>query len=433
MKRILTLLALIPSVLFAQTTFDRSAKEEIFENINLSAHNHLAYITPTKALTPTPKGYEAFYLSNYARHGSRWLISKEDYDYPINTLSKANKYGKLTPEGQEVLRRLEKIKATSLKRLGDLTTVGERQHHEIGKRMAENFPSIFKSPNTYIDARSTVVRRCILSMIAECLELAQANPKAIFHNDTSDSLQYYLNKPHRAKPNPYKAQLDSAINSYYPKQYKPERLMAYLFNDQTFVKDSLGSRKALMDQLYTVARNMQSHDIDNDLFYIFTKQELYDMWVYENIYWYAINSSCPQNPYACFSQDNLLNNILCTADTIVGKKGFYGATLRFGHDSCVYPLAALLELGELSAKIGIHDFGTLENHVRDYNIVSMASNIQLVFYRPTKGNGPILIKALLNEREVSIAKLPTDNYPYYKWDDFKEYFRAKLDAYANLQ
>lgn len=432
MKHTLLLLALLPITLLAQTTFDKTAKEEIFANPKLSAHNHMAYIEPTKALTPTPKGYEAFYLSNYARHGSRWLIGKGDYDNAFNKLTKAAKYGKLTPEGQEVLRRVEKIRRTSTQRLGDLTTVGERQHHGIGKRMANNFPEIFKSPNTYIDARSTVVRRCILSMVAECLELAQANPKATFHNDTSDSLQYYLNKPHRAKPNPMRHALDSVVQSFYPQCYKPERLMEYLFNDQQFVRDSLGSRKTLMDEIYTIARNMQGHDIDNDLYYIFTKQELYDMWRYENIYWYAINAQCPQNPLACFSQDNLLNNILNTADTIVCKQGFYGATLRFGHDSCVYPLAALLELGEAGVKVDMKDFDKLEDYCRDYNIVSMASNIQIVFYRAKKGNAPILIKVLLNEREVPVGNLPTDNYPYYKWTDFEQYFRAKLAAYEAL-
>ena len=49
--------------------------------------------------------------------------------------------------------------------------------------------------NIKIDARSTTVNRCILSMIAECEEFAAANPTAQIHNDVSESLQYYLNQP----------------------------------------------------------------------------------------------------------------------------------------------------------------------------------------------------------------------------------------------
>ena len=41
-----------------------------------------------------------------------------------------------------------------------------------------------------------------------------------------------------------------------------------------------------------------------------------------------------------FSQRNLLRNIIETADTVTQTQ----ATLRFGHEVCVMPLACLLEL-----------------------------------------------------------------------------------------
>ena len=55
--------------LFAQT-----AKEDIHNNIKLSAANYVAYMDPAEPLTPAPKNYVPFYISSYARHGSRWLI-----------------------------------------------------------------------------------------------------------------------------------------------------------------------------------------------------------------------------------------------------------------------------------------------------------------------------------------------------------------------
>jgi hypothetical protein len=110
-------------------------------------------------------------------------------------LRKADKQGKLTTEGKETLSLIDKFIPCTIKRFGDLTTVGERQHHGIGKRMTQHFPEIFKKKNVAIDARSTVVPRCILSMIAECEEFTAANPTARIHNDVSESLQYYLNQP----------------------------------------------------------------------------------------------------------------------------------------------------------------------------------------------------------------------------------------------
>lgn len=424
MRKLLFIFTLVPALVFAQ-----SAQDEIYADINVAGSNYLAYRTPTWQLTPAPKGYEPYYLSHYARHGSRWLCGSGEYARPVEKLQKADKYGKLTPEGQEVLRRLEYIQSTSIKRCGDLTTVGERQHHGIGRRMAQNFPEIFKARNTEIDARSTVVRRCILSMIAECEELAAANPNARFHNDTSDTLQYYLNQLANNKMQKIQQNLSQAENEWYQKLYKPERLMEYLFNDQQFVRDSLGSRKSLMHQLFNVARSMQSHEYDNDLWYIFTKEEIFDLWKWDNISWYCSYGAAVENPEAPFSQYNLLENFLNTADTIVNKPGYHGATMRFGHEVCVLPLACLMELGEASAKISTADFGSLHEHWRNYNIFPMAANVQIVFYRPKSGNGPILVKALLNEKEVSIADLHTDRFPYYDWAEVSQYYRAKLATY----
>ena len=200
MKKTVLLLLSIGCTIASQAQaplFETSAKDEIAANRYLAGSNYLDYDRqlPTKPLTPAPKGYEPFYMSHYGRHGSRWLIWEGDYTLPMNTLKSAKEAGKLTELGEETLKKLEAFFPTTKKRLGDLTTVGERQHHGIGRRMTQNFPEIFKTKDLIVDARSTVVTRCVLSMIAECEELAAANPTAQIHNDVSESLQYYLNQP----------------------------------------------------------------------------------------------------------------------------------------------------------------------------------------------------------------------------------------------
>ena len=53
--------------------FETSAKDEIAANHYLAGSNYLDYDRQlsTKALTPAPKGYEPYYMSQYGRHGSR--------------------------------------------------------------------------------------------------------------------------------------------------------------------------------------------------------------------------------------------------------------------------------------------------------------------------------------------------------------------------
>ena len=94
----------------AQTmkTYEKTALEEISANRFLAGGNATDYDRlPRKALTPSPKGYEPYYLSHYGRHGSRWLLNDRDYQAPITTLKDAKKYGKLTPLGERTLANME--------------------------------------------------------------------------------------------------------------------------------------------------------------------------------------------------------------------------------------------------------------------------------------------------------------------------------------
>ena len=238
MKKILMLLLLGVTL----TTSAQTAREDIKANPFLAGSNYVDYDRqlPDFVYTQAPKGYVPFYFTHYGRHGSRWLIGKDDYNRVINPLKKGRDEGKLTAEGERVLRLLEAFNKTTDKRLGDLTTIGERQHHGIGKRIAQHFPEIFLSKNVAIDARSTVVNRCILSMVAECEELMAANPTARIHNDVSEALQYYLNKDWEGKVKESGRHINrQQVNAFNDKHTHPERLMKVLFNDQKWVADSI--------------------------------------------------------------------------------------------------------------------------------------------------------------------------------------------------
>lgn len=437
MKRLTTMMlfAGIALTMAAQTA--QTAREEIRNNKYLAGSNYLDYdrqLTNQK-LTPAPKGYIPYYLSHYGRHGSRWLISKDAYTSVTDPLQKARDYGKLTPRGTEVLAALEQFvslpkanfpvldgsHAGAQPRLGDLTTVGERQHHGIGRRMVRNFPEIFKRKGVTIDARSTTVNRCILSMIAECEELMAANPTARIHNDVSDALQYYLNAPRTGlvKAGGRKGR---EIRKQTGQSVTPARLMQTLFNDQRWAAGSIQGDK-LMSNLFEVVTNMQSHDEGSDLYDLFTEEEIYQLWRVRNIGWYVDYGPAPQTQgVMVFSQKNLLRNIIETADTVTQTQ----ATLRFGHEVCVLPLACLLELDSCGASVS--DLDRLDDVWRNYRIFPMACNIQLIFYRPKKGHGDTLVKALLNERECSLP-VATTQYPYYRWEDLRQYYLDKLDRF----
>ena len=428
MKRIIATIVLCASVI-ALSAQPKTAREEIKENPYLAGSNYLDYDRqlPDFKYTKAPKGYVPFYFTHYGRHGSRWLIGKNDYERVLRPLRKARQQGKLTREGQEALRQLELFNKTTTKRLGDLTTVGERQHHGIGRRIAEHFPEIFvKTKGVQIDARSTTVNRCILSMIAECEELMAANPTARIHNDVSESLQYYLNQGWEGLVRQNGDKDRSQIRNFSERNTHPERLMQVLFNDQQWAKDSI-DQKRLMRQLFEVTINMQSHDNAPDLLHLFSDDEIYDQWRIANVNWYVRYAASPLTDKVMpFSQYNLLTNIIETADTCVAL-GKPQATMRFGHEVCVLPLACLMELD--SCGVSVDNLDELDKHWQNYKIFPMGCNIQLIFYKPKKGKGDILVKALLNEREATLPVAPTATPYYYKWSDLRQYWSQKLNKF----
>ena len=189
-------LLLLASLVFAMPLSAQSPLEDFKRDITLSGSNYVAYRGPEKQLTPAPKGYKPFYLSHYGRHGSRYMIGKQAYDVPYFSLLKAKQEGKLTAKGEETLAKVKLIREEAKGRDGELTPLGALQHQGITKRMMERFPEIFAG-NTNIEARSTVVIRCILSMENGLQQMLRMNPKLHIFHDASEHDMYYMNQGDR--------------------------------------------------------------------------------------------------------------------------------------------------------------------------------------------------------------------------------------------
>ena len=101
----------------AQTAWD-----EIEHNPKLAAGKYLAYEPTEPAAATPPAGYEAFYVSVFARHGSRFLTDKEKYTEPMAALAKADSAGYLTADGRRALEIISSLAAEAAGRYGQLTT-----------------------------------------------------------------------------------------------------------------------------------------------------------------------------------------------------------------------------------------------------------------------------------------------------------------------
>ena len=76
--------------------FAQSTREAILEDIARTGGVYYAYPVKEAIATPPPKGYKPFYISHYARHGSRWIQSEQDYKTVVDIFEKAHQDRKST-------------------------------------------------------------------------------------------------------------------------------------------------------------------------------------------------------------------------------------------------------------------------------------------------------------------------------------------------
>ena len=431
MKRIKSLI--IAVALIGLTMSATTPRKQVIANFDRSASNHYAYPYGTDVglpdLTPAPAGYEPFHIDHYGRHGSRWLTNGKTYERPLNELKKAKNAGMLNLQGELLLRQLTYVYETSKQRVGDLSDEGAEQHQEIAQRMFDNFPEVFQG-NARVDARSTVVIRCILSMQNETMRLRTLNPDLRITTDASYHDMYYMGWGYGEDTlaNDLRKSVDPISNEMYDKHLNPKRFIAQLVNDTAWAAANLNGRQ-LMRDVFDVAGSLQGHNFFDEinLYHYFNNSEIFELWRLKNIYWYIHWANAPQNGNRMpFIERALLRDMIEKADNAIAT-GEHGASLRFGHETCVLPLACLMELD--SVNYSCNDLETLHEHWQDYNTIPKACNIQMVFYRPigTVGNRAedILVKVLLNEHEATLPVTPAIG-PYYRWTDLKRYYERKL-------
>lgn len=418
MKKSFILLLAIAAACFAQDRLQMGS-------------NYYAYPTPTAKYTKAPAGYKPFYVSHYGRHGSRFHQPADHYHMLYNTLAKADSAGKLTELGKSLLERAKFLNEYAAPRAGDLTQLGVAQHQGIAKRMVKNFPELFKN-DAYIEAYASTSVRCVVSMAAFLEELRAQKPKLNIHQESGKYLMAYIspldfgkiigesNTPAWQKEN---EKLYSHVN--------PARMMHAIFNDSAYVQKNIDAGD-LFSKIYEIGNSLQgSPEIKFNFDDLWTVEDLTARWHAQNAWWYSVLGNHPfAQKQGLENARPLLKNFLDVADKVIAA-GNPSATLRFGHDTVIFPFAVLLQMenGTLNTGIETADMENLHKVWRDYEITPMAANIQFVFYKSSKKGAPVLVKVMHNEIEqtlpvtcdtATVKNCPAA--PYYRWDDFREFY-----------
>lgn len=400
------------------------------DNLKKFAGSVYAYEAPTEPLTPAPKGFKPVYLTHFARHGSRFLDNASNYDRPYNILKDASDAGMLTDFGQDVLHRLEIIRAEADQRAGDLTQKGMQQHRDIARRMVENYPELFTN-DKIIMARSTTSHRVLVSEYSALMQILRMRPKIRFDYDSSNHDEPWMYTEDKAV-SAHKRKINAAVQDYNKRHTHPDRLMTALFTDTAYIKHYQGRDQSgsLYSSLYDVASYVQGSAPGVDLDDVFTYDEWYDLFLMNNMRWYSQAGYSPLTdnvvPYGhCVT----LQNFIDFADEALAGNGV-SVMLRFGHEVTLMSFFSLLDLN--GSGYSTDDLESVADHWVAYDLACMGGNVQWIFFRDKKGN--VIVKFLMNEVEATLPDtVPfykdakgNELKPYYRWEDVKEFYLAKI-------
>lgn len=406
----------------ATCAFAQSLPAQLAARPELTAGIYHSYEYRPGPEAPVPAGYEPFYISHYGRHGSRYHTTEAVYAEPLAALRKADEAGVLTPKGREVLAKVEVLTADARKRYGDLSPRGVQELRGIAERMFAAYPGVFSTDGgrvCRIESRSTQVPRCILSMAAFNERLKELNPAISTTRDASArDLCYLANGPSLKKSG---QEASAVADSLIRVRVNPDRFVQGLVSDPGCIDKPL----ELMKNLFLLAAITQdvSHLGIEPFYEIFTQQELATLWECDNLRRYLI-----MGPSARFGDPlvadagPLLRNIVETADRVVAGESDLSASLRFGHDTYVVPLLALLRAEGACTRVeSLDDVAAAWNA---YAVTPMGTNVQFIFFRNPE-TGDVRVRVLHNERD---ANLPLAGGPYYPWKELKKYCEAQYGA-----
>lgn len=395
--------------------------ERLQQNKYLANGVHHSYDPGAIVETPAPKGYKPFYISHVGRHGSRYDLGEgSDFSQVAGTLETARAQGLLTAEGEMLLQEVSLMRKASEGMYEMLTQRGCREHRQIAARMMGRFPAVFSSKSRKeVDAVSSVVPRCILSMTNFLLEVTRECPDLQIRTDTGDKyMRYLMHWDSRNRSRQTTVRPDS--DRYLQEHLDPSRLYGVLFTDSSAAREICDPYR-FARSLFVCTSFTETMDLESevDLYRYFTMDELYTLATDHSDRFYAQNGpSLLYGDSTAIQGKRMLRDFLEKADAALQPGSSRAVDLRFTHDTALLPFATLIGFSGMEIK-------ALQEEAHRYwyagDMIPMGSNFQLVFYG-NRRQSDVLVKLLYNEKERMIPSLTAVQGPYYRWSDVRGYF-----------
>ena len=426
------LFASLAVLLTYTATLAQVTKKELWADIDKLGSNYYSYPGAKYSQTPPPEGYEAFYISHFGRHGSRYLTSNSFYTRALGLLEKADSADALTHKGKVLLKNLRIAYADADGKAGELSALGGREHEGIAARAFERYPGVFDN-NAKVITRSTSSHRCLESMEHFVGELKRRNPSLDVEGGYHEEDKWYMsNQSDSVAVVPGSDAVKDRARTVRDSLKQTVDISGKFIKDRSLILDYNGGNPAkFSEDLYDIAEDMQcipELKMKRAFRKYFTKDQLYTIFLANSISWLIspgyYPGMTPMYKRGYLTIKHMMDNAQKAIDA-----GENGAVLRFSHDGFVIQIVRAFEFDgcrEVPA-----DFLNVCDHFSLFQVIPMGSNIQMVFFRKP-GSDDILVKFLLQEEEKHIP-VETDIWPFYHWKDVKEYYYPRIESFIETR
>ena len=392
-------------------------------DIDRMAASYHSYEFSDVAWTSPPDGYSPFYISHYGRHGSRRINAHGGLhsEWVRKVLEDAEKVGNLTPLGKELLADVVRLDKGNEGFQGELSKRGADEHRTLARRMAARTPEVFTAGRR-VECRVTKAPRCILSMANFTLALSAAMPGLDISYATGEKIHVMMTSLAFGDPKPLKRR-KAAGGRLFERKVDSTRLLKSIFVDPAKPK-KFDTPYEFPQRLYVCASDCQclvGEIGDVNLWRYFTNEEITTLFRCQSAMDVAAIGNAEEfKDEVPRAASAVMEDIVERADRAIADPSI-AADLRFGHDSGLWPVAGFLRLE------GPGDCCPMEEaweKCPSWKYMSMATNLQMVFFRNAAGD--VLVKILWNEKETLVRGLKPMSGPYYAWSDLKAFIQSRF-------
>lgn len=371
------------------------------------------------SLNILPDTLKPFFINHVGRHGARYPSSPNACHHVRQVLTKAQRRNMLTPLGAELLQVTNSVIDATGDRWGQLDSLGMAEQCGIAGRMYREFRDLLGN-GARITAIASPKPRCVMSMYEFLHRLTLLTPvqpdiTASSGPEYTPLLRFF------DTDTAYRALLASgrlnAVYTPYADEMIPVRILDSLICPG-LIADTAERRKLVTD-IYSVVSGGAAMQLDTHAERFFTPDEYRALWAVKDLSQYLRYSASACSPIPAEMAAPLLENLITTADSAICGNA-PAAILRFGHAETLMPLLSLMRLP--GAYYLSPDVTNIPDRWRNYRLVPMAANLQLIYSRGPSGT--VYVTVLLNEHPV--PPLPDTDSPTVPWSTLRRHWLTLL-------